>query len=132
MIINKKSIELSKMAKSQHAIYLSIYGKGTIFFTQQAACIFGLKAGKFLHFDNTDNRWSFFQSNDRDGFLIGKGNQSEGSVKIFSPGLAKMIRRSTGHEDNVRFYLMTNGSEKDGFKVVDIITTKTYAEFINM
>lgn len=127
MIINKKSLEVH-LAPTKNAIFISVFGD-IVYFTQRACELFKLKQGKYLHFDNDGAKWMFFQNEDPDGFRLTMGNKNK-TLKITHRGLAMLLRRSTGHVGNVRFYMIHGLGEVNGFKMVEIITHITYEQFL--
>jgi hypothetical protein len=128
-LINKKHTVILD-SKKRRDCYMSVSEK-MIWISSEAVRRFGLTAGKHLNFLNDGREWSFFQNDDPDGFFLQhNGKQSSKALVITCRPLTKMILNSTGFKSGTWFYLLGSKIEKDGNRVVQIITNKTYDEFM--
>jgi hypothetical protein len=128
-VINKKHPAIIE-AKRKSECYMSV-SERQIWISHEAAHRFGLSAGKYLHFLNDGREWSFFQNEDPDGFFLQhNGKPSSDALMITSRPLIRMFLKSTGFKSGTWLYLLVSDAECSGSKVVQIITNKTYKEFM--
>lgn len=130
-LINKKHPAIIE-AKRKSDCYLSV-SERQIWISHEAVNRFELMPGKYLHFLNDDREWSFLQNDDSDGFLLQhNGKASSAALMITSRPLIQMFLKSTGFKSGTWLYLLATGNELNGCKIVQIVTSKTYQEFINV
>lgn len=128
-LINKKHPAILD-SKKRSDCYMSVSEK-MIWISSEAVTRFGLTAGKHLHFLNDGREWSFFQNDDPDGFFLQQnGKQSSKALVITCRPLTKMILKTTGYKSGTWFYLLGSQIQQQGNQVVQIVTNKTYQEFI--
>lgn len=103
-----------------------------IWISHEAVNRFGLTPGKYLHFLNDGKEWSFFQNDDPDGFYIQhNGKASSNALMITSRPLIQLFLKSTGFKPGTWLYLLESGIEFKECRVVQIVTNKTFQEFMN-
>jgi hypothetical protein len=130
-LINKKHPAIIE-AKRKSECYMSV-SERQIWISHEAVNRFGLVAGKYLHFLNDDREWSFLQNEDSDGFLLQhNGKPSSNALMITSRPLIQMFLKATGFKPGTWLYLLASGVEHNGCKVVQIVTNKTYQEFMKI
>lgn len=130
-LINKKHPAIIE-AKRKSECYMSV-SERQIWISHEAVNRFGLIPGKFLHFMNDEKEWSFFQNDDPDGFFLQhNGKPSSNAVMITSRPLIQMFLKSTGFKPGTWLYLLESGSEYQGNRIVQIVTNKTYKEFMKV
>jgi hypothetical protein len=130
MVLNRKTPYIALRSTGRYHVYMTVIDHKSFYFSKAASIEFGLKKGKYLHFDNTDGKWSFFQSDDKDGFTLLAGRAGHESVRIENKPLMKMFRSSTKYSGKVRLYLLKSTAEVDGHPVIEIITNKTFDQLM--
>lgn len=128
-LINKKHPAIIEL-KRKSECYMSVSDR-QIWISHEAANRFGLVPGKYLHFLNDGREWSFLQNDDPDGFFLQhNGKPSSDALMITSRPLSNMILKTTGFPSGTWLYLLESGVEYQGCKVVQIVTNKTFQEFM--
>lgn len=131
-IINKKHPDIHTAAKWKSRVFMSLPDDKVVYFSTGACSQFKLVPGKYLHFDNTDGKWSFFQNEDPDGFYLHPfGSNGNLRSRVINKSLVKMIRSSTRYtEKGVKFMLISSDRKGQSCAVIEIITHKTYDQLI--
>jgi hypothetical protein len=128
-LINRKHPEILEI-KQRSDCFLSITDL-RLWFSSTAATRFNLEPGKYLHFLNDGKSWSFFQNDDPDGFFIQKnGRATSQAVVVTCKPLIRMMLKSTGYKSGTRFYILKSNATHDGHPVMEIVTNKTFEEFM--
>lgn len=131
-LINKKHPEILESKSGKNDSYMSVY-EDRLYFTSQAAKRFGLTAGTYLHFLNDGASWCFFQNNDPDGFAVqDDAKENSSAVMVCNKALIRMFMKSTKVTKGTRLYLMESNIRQNGIPVIEIVTNKTYDEFMKV
>lgn len=129
-VINRKHPEILESASGKNDCYVSVH-EDRLYFTSTAAKRFGLLAGKYMQFLNDGSTWSFFQSDDKDGFLtIADTKENSNAVMVCNRALIRMILKSTKLIKGVRLYLLESSARQQDNAVVEILTHKTFDQIM--
>jgi hypothetical protein len=101
-----------------------------MYFSLAAVEEFDLKHGKFMHFDNDNNHWTFYISDDSDGFPL--FTAKDGAIRISNKALVRLFRKTTAYtgSETIRFMLRKTNGKVGNRPIVEIVTTKPYHEFV--
>jgi hypothetical protein len=123
MKVDRNHPEIARTPSVKRYQFMSLKGDRRMYFTAAAVLEFRLEAGKYLHFDEQEGFWLFWQNNDPDGFrLHGAG---DGALDISNNALVRLFRKKTRYtEGNHRFAIEKAGGIVNGFEAGRIITTK--------
>jgi len=94
-------------------------------FTAASVAEFGLVKGKFIQFINDGRNWSFYQSDDKDGFPLNRGGGKSKGLRITCSPLVKLFMKTTGYKEHPHsFFLSATGQKQSGSNVIEISTAK--------
>lgn len=124
-IINRKNITAFDRKN-----YIISVRKDKIYFSGVVCEKFKLIHGGYIMFNNDGDHWSFWATDDPDGFRLSSEGKNQIGLSVPNTALTRLFHNSLQRKIPVpsSFYVQETNSEIDGFPVAEILTKKTVDE----
>jgi hypothetical protein len=131
-ILNRSSTVVKEKAQQLKSVAtFKIENDKTFTFSAQAARLFEMSKGKYVHFGREGAYWYFIVNEVNTGFPISWINSKEpmkNGCRIGSFAMVRLFMQSTKRKIGDTFYVQITKSTHNGDPVIEILTNKTVKE----